>query len=132
MKRSFKARNFEVINDLQHVFEKQVERCKNFIACQGKFFEKDTVTAPPKGESTNFSNDPHDSGPQTYFHKLFGDIKKFLEKSAKKMCSEGFLFRISRGNNPKYRCWYFYHVCLFQNCVSYAVLSTLLICVVTH
>jgi hypothetical protein len=34
-------------NGLQHVFEKGVERCKNFIACQGRYFEKETVTAPP-------------------------------------------------------------------------------------
>jgi hypothetical protein len=30
------ARNFEVINGLQHVFEKWVERCKKCIACQGR------------------------------------------------------------------------------------------------
>jgi hypothetical protein len=30
-----KARNFEVINGLQQVFEKWVERCKKCIACQG-------------------------------------------------------------------------------------------------
>jgi hypothetical protein len=47
-KGSSKARNFEVINDLQHVFEKLVERCKKCIACQGRYFEKETVTAPPQ------------------------------------------------------------------------------------
>jgi hypothetical protein len=31
---------------LQHVFEKWVERCKKCIACHGKYFEKETVTAP--------------------------------------------------------------------------------------
>jgi hypothetical protein len=36
------ARNFQVINGLQHVFEKWVERCKKHIACQGKYFEKET------------------------------------------------------------------------------------------
>jgi hypothetical protein len=46
-KGSSKARNFEVINGLQHVFEKWVERCKKWIACQGRYFEKETVTAPP-------------------------------------------------------------------------------------
>jgi hypothetical protein len=46
-KGSSEAGNFEVINGLQHVFEKWVERCKKFIACQGRYFEKDTVTAPP-------------------------------------------------------------------------------------
>jgi hypothetical protein len=46
-KRALEARNFEVINGLQHVFEKWVERCKKCIACQGRYFEKETVTAPP-------------------------------------------------------------------------------------
>jgi hypothetical protein len=40
MKRELRARNFEVINGLQHVFEKWVERCKKCIACQGRYFEK--------------------------------------------------------------------------------------------
>jgi hypothetical protein len=35
-------------NGLQHVFEKWVERCKKFIECQGRYFEKETVTAPPQ------------------------------------------------------------------------------------
>jgi hypothetical protein len=47
-RRSSKARNFEVINGLQHVFEKWMERCKKCIACQGKYFEKETVIAPPQ------------------------------------------------------------------------------------
>jgi hypothetical protein len=34
-------------NGLQHVFEKWVERCKKYIACQGRYFEKVTVYAPP-------------------------------------------------------------------------------------
>jgi hypothetical protein len=34
-------------NGLQHVFEKWVERCKKCIACQGRYFGKETVTAPP-------------------------------------------------------------------------------------
>jgi hypothetical protein len=33
-------------NGLQHVFEKWVERCKKCIACKGRYFEKETVTAP--------------------------------------------------------------------------------------
>jgi hypothetical protein len=37
-----------VANGLQHVFEKWVERCKKCIACQGRYFEKETVTAPPQ------------------------------------------------------------------------------------
>jgi hypothetical protein len=48
MKWSSEARNFEVINGLQHVFEKWVERCKKCIACHGRYFEKETVTAPPQ------------------------------------------------------------------------------------
>jgi hypothetical protein len=48
MKGSSEARNFVVINGLQQVFEKWVERCKKCIACQGRYFEKDTVTAPPQ------------------------------------------------------------------------------------
>jgi hypothetical protein len=39
-KASSEARNFEVINGLQHVLEKWVERCKKFIAYQGRYFEK--------------------------------------------------------------------------------------------
>jgi hypothetical protein len=34
------ARNSEVINGLQHVFEKWVERCKKCIACQGSTSKK--------------------------------------------------------------------------------------------
>jgi hypothetical protein len=41
-----KQAHIEVINGLQHVFEKWVERCKKCIACQGRYFEKETVTAP--------------------------------------------------------------------------------------
>jgi histone-lysine N-methyltransferase SETMAR len=35
-------------NGLQHVFEKWVECCKKCIACQGRYFEKETTTAPPQ------------------------------------------------------------------------------------
>jgi hypothetical protein len=42
------ARNLEVINGLQHVFEKWLGRCKKCIACQGRYFEKETVIAPPQ------------------------------------------------------------------------------------
>jgi hypothetical protein len=35
-------------NGLQHVFEKWMERRKKCIACQRKYFEKETVTAPPQ------------------------------------------------------------------------------------
>jgi hypothetical protein len=33
-------------NGLQHVFEMWVERRKKYIAYQGRYFEKETVTAP--------------------------------------------------------------------------------------
>jgi hypothetical protein len=39
-------------NGLQHVFEKWVELCKKFIACQGKYLEKETVTAPPESSDS--------------------------------------------------------------------------------
>jgi hypothetical protein len=44
--------NFQVINSLQYVFEKWVERCKKCIACQGRDFEKETVTAPPQSSDS--------------------------------------------------------------------------------
>jgi hypothetical protein len=47
LKRSSKAKNFEVMNGLHYVFEKWVERCKKCIACQGRYFEKEIVPAPP-------------------------------------------------------------------------------------
>jgi hypothetical protein len=46
------ARNFEVINGLQHVFEKWLERCKKCITFQGRYFEKETVTAPPQSSDS--------------------------------------------------------------------------------
>jgi hypothetical protein len=51
-KGSSAARNFEVINAQQHVFGKWVERCKKWIACQGRCFEKETVTAPPQSSDS--------------------------------------------------------------------------------
>jgi hypothetical protein len=39
-------------NGLQHIFEKWVERCKKCIACQGRYFEKETVTAPPQSSDS--------------------------------------------------------------------------------
>jgi hypothetical protein len=35
-------------NGLLHVFGKWVKRCEKCIACQGMYFEKETVTAPPQ------------------------------------------------------------------------------------
>jgi hypothetical protein len=35
-----------------YVFEKWVERCKKSIACQGRYFEKETVTETPKSSDS--------------------------------------------------------------------------------
>jgi hypothetical protein len=51
-KGSSEARNFKATNGLQHVFEKWVERYKKCIACQGRYFEKETVTAPPQSSDS--------------------------------------------------------------------------------
>jgi hypothetical protein len=51
-KGSSEERNFKVINGLQHVFEKWVERCKKCIAFQGRYFKKETVTAPPQSSDS--------------------------------------------------------------------------------
>jgi hypothetical protein len=51
-------RPFEKFVDSPHysvfvyVFEKWVERCKKYIACQGRYFEKETVTAPPQSSDS--------------------------------------------------------------------------------
>jgi hypothetical protein len=39
-------------NRLQQVFEKWVKRCKKCIACQGRYFKKETVTAPPQSSDS--------------------------------------------------------------------------------
>jgi hypothetical protein len=39
-------------NGLQHVFEKWVERCKKYIACQWRYFEKETVAALPQSSDS--------------------------------------------------------------------------------
>jgi hypothetical protein len=39
-------------NGLQHVFEKWMERCKKCIACQGRYFEKQTATATPQSSDS--------------------------------------------------------------------------------
>jgi hypothetical protein len=51
-KRKSEEINFEVINGLQQAFEKVVERCKKYIACQGRNFEKETVTAPAQSSDS--------------------------------------------------------------------------------
>jgi hypothetical protein len=35
-----------------YVSEKWVERCEKCIACQGRYFEKETVTAPPESSDS--------------------------------------------------------------------------------
>jgi hypothetical protein len=42
-----------------YVFEKWVERCKKCIACQGRYFEKETVTAPPQSSDSGYMRAPH-------------------------------------------------------------------------
>jgi hypothetical protein len=44
-KGSSEARNFEVINGLQHIFKKWVDCCKKCITFQGRYFEKETITS---------------------------------------------------------------------------------------
>jgi hypothetical protein len=43
---------FPTINGLQHVFETLVERCKKCIACQGRYFEKETISTPPQSSDS--------------------------------------------------------------------------------
>jgi hypothetical protein len=52
MKTEVRGKNFDVINGLQHVFEKWVERCKKHIAYQVRHIEKETVTAPPQSSAS--------------------------------------------------------------------------------
>jgi hypothetical protein len=52
LKRELRGKNFEVINGLQHVFEKRMGRCKKSNACQRRYFEKETVTAPPQSSDS--------------------------------------------------------------------------------
>jgi transcriptional regulator NrdR family protein len=39
-------------NGLHNVFEKWVERRKKCIACQGRYFVKETVTEPPQSSDS--------------------------------------------------------------------------------
>jgi hypothetical protein len=43
-------------NGMQHVFEKWVERYNKCIACQGRYFEKETVIAPPGSSDLELQN----------------------------------------------------------------------------
>jgi hypothetical protein len=49
---SEEARSFKVSYGLQHIFEKWMERYKKYIAYQGRYFEKETVTAPPQSSDS--------------------------------------------------------------------------------
>jgi len=42
----------ETVCGLQHVSEKWVEHCKKCIACQGRYFGKETITAPPQSSDS--------------------------------------------------------------------------------
>jgi hypothetical protein len=53
-KGSSEAISFEVIIGLQQVFEKWVERCKKCVTYQGRYFEKETVTAPPQSSDSEW------------------------------------------------------------------------------
>jgi hypothetical protein len=50
MKRELRGKKF------RSVFEKWVERCKKCIACHGRYFEKETVTAPPQSSYSVCNN----------------------------------------------------------------------------
>jgi hypothetical protein len=51
MKREIQGKNF-LSDQQQHIFKKWVEHCKKCIACQGKYFEKETITAPPQSSDS--------------------------------------------------------------------------------
>jgi hypothetical protein len=48
MKRELRGKKFQSDKRSAARFEKWVERCKKCTACQGSYFEKGTVTAPPQ------------------------------------------------------------------------------------
>jgi hypothetical protein len=52
MKGELRGKKFEVTNGLQHVFEKWEERCKKCIVYQGRYFEKEAVTASPQSSDS--------------------------------------------------------------------------------
>jgi hypothetical protein len=53
-----------VINGLQHVSKKWAESCKKCIACQGRYFKKETIMAPP--QSSNSVTWSNKVSPQTF------------------------------------------------------------------
>jgi hypothetical protein len=54
IKRELQGKKFQKNSEeiLQHVFEKWVQHCKKCIACQGRYFKKETVTAPPQSSDS--------------------------------------------------------------------------------
>jgi hypothetical protein len=42
----------KLLDTASHVFQKWVECCKKCIACKGRYFEKETVTAPPQSSDS--------------------------------------------------------------------------------
>jgi hypothetical protein len=66
MKREFRGKKFRSDQRLAARFWEVGGALKKCIACQGRYFEKETVTAPPQssdseelGEYTNLANGPH-------------------------------------------------------------------------
>jgi len=41
-----------MINGLQHIFEKWVKHCKKCTVCQGRYFKKETITAPSQSSNS--------------------------------------------------------------------------------
>jgi hypothetical protein len=52
MKREIRGKKFRRYEWLQHVFEKWVERCRKCVACQERYFEKETVNAPARSSQS--------------------------------------------------------------------------------
>jgi len=50
-KGTLEARNFEVINGLQHVFKKWVEHVRSTSFVKGGSLKKETITTPPQSSN---------------------------------------------------------------------------------
>jgi hypothetical protein len=76
-----------VIDGMQYIFEKLVERCGKCIACQVRYLEKETLTTPAQssdseyqGETTNFANGPHILNTwKNYFCQLLDGINDAMQ-----------------------------------------------------
>jgi hypothetical protein len=82
-KGSSEARNFKVINGLQHVFEKWVERCKKCIACQGRYFEKKRPSPHLHKVPTRINK----ASPRTLQTPAHTRVKRLLHVCNKNQCS---------------------------------------------